>query len=531
MLKVMLVDDEVFILEGLKKLINWNEEGFEIIATASNGREALEKARENNFDLIIADIQMPEMTGLQLFERIRKEISETVHLVILSGFADFAYAKESIKYQVTDYILKPVDRSALLDLLRSVRAERGETKQREADAEEMRKGYLASNLRAVIRGKFDEINVGHVTEQLNFGSEMRYIEIEPDLQLMEEANMNEEDFRNLQRKLHESCSKFLGEYSDYCVFDVSGEHKTYDVGLILCDDFLKKQEQDEETYLRRLQRKLQEEVGKPVLLLIGKKVQDVRRLTYSYSDTALLRSVYWLLPRRTLYYYENELQVTGDGVLLYKEQLDALINAIEQNEDSAIRKGIENLYAQMNGQKITGSGMRLNFNYLVFQLINLATEQDPKINQEEVMKQIGEGTHGGSVLQGSQEHLYRFASEYASYLAQLRKESSGGLFHEIEMDIRKNYADNLTLKSLSEKYYLNAAYLGQLFRKQYHESFKSYLNRYRMEQALLLLLRSDRKIADIAQDVGYHDADYFVSKFIDYKGCTPAQFRRKARES
>lgn len=97
----------------------------------------------------------------------------------------------------------------------------------------------------------------------------------------------------------------------------------------------------------------------------------------------------------------------------------------------------------------------------------------------------------------------------------------------VEKEVRDNYATNITLKSLSEKYYVNSAYLGQLFRKKYGQSFKDYLNNYRMERAAELLLRTDKKIIQIAEEVGYHDMDYFVNRFIQVKGCTPASFRRQ----
>ena len=100
----------------------------------------------------------------------------------------------------------------------------------------------------------------------------------------------------------------------------------------------------------------------------------------------------------------------------------------------------------------------------------------------------------------------------------------------VEKEIRENYASIITLKSLSEKYYVNSAYLGQLFRKKYGQSFKDYLNNYRMEQAADALLRTDKKIVQIAEDVGYHDLDYFTNRFIQIKGCTPARFRKKMQQ-
>ena len=113
MLEVLLVDDEPFILQGLQLLIDWEKEGYHI-STASNGQEALDYIRENPVDLIIADIKMPVMTGLELLKALRTELKHDAYFVILSGYAEFGYAQEALRYECTDYILKPVEKDQLL---------------------------------------------------------------------------------------------------------------------------------------------------------------------------------------------------------------------------------------------------------------------------------------------------------------------------------------------------------------------------------------------------------------------------------
>ena len=108
--------------------------------------------------------------------------------------------------------------------------------------------------------------------------------------------------------------------------------------------------------------------------------------------------------------------------------------------------------------------MTLNINYLLFQLIHLASEQDDEVNQEEILRLISESSFETGTMRGSKTHLMRFACEYGDYLSQLRKNVSRGVLGNVEKEIKEHYADNLTLKGLSEKYYVNSAYLGQLFR-------------------------------------------------------------------
>ena len=118
MLKVLLVDDEVFIAQGLEVLINWQEEGYEIAAVCQNGKEALEYLRKNHVDLVIADVMMPVMTGLELLETVKREKISDASFVILSGYGEFAFAQQALRYGCMDYLLKPIERDDLLAILR-----------------------------------------------------------------------------------------------------------------------------------------------------------------------------------------------------------------------------------------------------------------------------------------------------------------------------------------------------------------------------------------------------------------------------
>ena len=122
MLKVLLVDDEPFILQGLKLLVDWENEGFRVAGTAANGMEALAFLKKEKVDLVIADIKMPRMTGLELLEHIRKEKISDAYFVILSGYAEFSFAQQAIQNDCTDYLLKPVDSEILCKVLNKVLA-------------------------------------------------------------------------------------------------------------------------------------------------------------------------------------------------------------------------------------------------------------------------------------------------------------------------------------------------------------------------------------------------------------------------
>jgi two-component system response regulator YesN len=191
-----------------------------------------------------------------------------------------------------------------------------------------------------------------------------------------------------------------------------------------------------------------------------------------------------------------------------------------------INGSVDELYDKMYSMGMGGDIVSTNISYLQFCLIHLAVQIDSSVDQEEILRYINENVYDAGNTKGTRTHLKRFALSYAEYLTELSKNVSTDVLLEIEKEIKQNYAENLTLKDLSRKYYVNTSYLGQLFRKKYDQSFKDYLSSVRINEAASMLLRSDEKIAIIAEKVGYKDMDYFIQKFIDLKGCTPARYRR-----
>lgn len=526
MLKVLLVDDEPFIIQGLQVLIDWEKEGYEPPITASNGQEAYDILLRENIDLVIADINMPIMTGLELLKNIREKGGTNAYFVILSGYAEFSYAQEAIRYDCTDYILKPVEEESLKNVIQKVRAMKTVTDQENESGKLMEKAYLDRNLIAILLGKYDTENVEYVQNYIEITEDMRFVEVQLEIDnLVEEYS--DEEIRGFLRKLYDASRDYLREFSQYCIFDVASLEKVYDIGFLYTNKMALSRQMGEREYLADYLKYIKDVTRLPVIMLVGKRVSSINGISKSYGAAYMLRSLQGFRMKKDIYYYEDEAQVTGGGIVLCKKSLDELIHAIEENDHINIKQKIDAFYDEMQTLGVTGETMNLNINYLLFQLIHIASEQDGDVNQEEILRLISENTFEDGIMRGSKIHLMRMASEYGNYLGQLRKKVSRGVLGEIEKEIKTNYASNLTLKELSERYFLNSAYLGQIFRKKYGCSFKDYLNQYRMEEAAKLLLRTDRKIYEIAESVGYKDVDYFVNRFIAIKGCTPAKFRKQ----
>ena len=530
MLKVMLVDDEPYILQGLQVLVNWNKEGFLIDSLMTNGVDALEYLKDHEVDLIITDIQMPMMTGLELLEQINKEHLSDAKLVLLTGYDDFSYVQKAIRNNCFDYILKPVSKEDLITLLRKVANLNEEKSIVEEKQKKMEDAYLASNLISIIKGKYDDNNVEYIKNHLQLAGKLRFV----DFEIMTEGISDEEDdydLRLLQKQLFSSLKEILKENANHFIFDVSYDKDNYDVGFIYCENMATRRDMSENEFFQMILKKLEVIFAKPVRIMCGKMVADVSSLSKSYSSCARISSIKGFHSQKNLYFYETDIQVGQNGIVLCKNSLDECISAIQSNDHEAISEAVRHLFEDMNKAEGNNNVIDLNINYLLFQLIHLATEQDDNVNQEEVIQYISEISFEKSAIRGSAEHLERFAIEYSDYLTGLRKNVSRGILAKIEAEIKEHYAENISLRNLGEKFFINSSYLGQIFRKKYNQSFKDYLTNYRINEACKQLVNTEKKVNQIAADVGYKDCDYFIRKFIETKGCTPSKFRKTNRDA
>ena len=527
MLKVMFVDDEPYIVEGLKVLIDWESENFEIVKVAENGLEALEYLRENEVNLVIADIRMPVMTGIELLQKVQEEGVSNAYFVVLSGYNDFQYARDAMRYGSMDYLLKPVKKDELVKILRKINELSKESTEREAHHKETETAFLQRHMIALIVGRYDDVNLDYLNKNMRLSEGIRYVIIE--LLDTDKLETQEGSLMQYRREMNDAVNQIMGEDSNHLIYDVSLNHSTYDTGFIYCDYMAEDRGMDNVEFLSALQKQLEQILKRKVRILAGKKVADITQVSKSYSSACILKSQEVFHEARPIVTYESEMNVNPGKAMLFKKSLDNLVKAIEENDEAEIYKCVNAFYDDISKGGL-GESVNLNMNYLLFQLIHVATELDDEIDQEEILHKISESSFDEGVKRGSSVHMYKFACEYAQYLNQLRKNVSGGILKDIENEIKANYSENLSLKKMSEKYFINCSYLGSLFTKKYGVSFKDYLTSYRIDEAAKMLINTEDRIVDIAAAVGYKNSDYFIRRFIELKGMTPSQYRRQKKQ-
>lgn len=525
MLKVMLVDDEPFILQGLQVLIDWESEGFTIVKLAENGKIALDYLKEHKVDLILADIKMPVLGGLGLLEEIRNQKISDALFVILTGYNDFQYIQTALRNDCMDYILKPVQQDELRNILHRAAVLKEHSFSEEILKKQMEENQTERKIVQILQGKAGKKAVEDIKEHLLVDGPVRYVHVGLDIVNTEEE-LTDMELTEYKESLYEHCKTYLGEAAGCCFSDMIGYEKDNEIAIIFSEKMLRFSERTEHQFFMTLCQELQGKINVPLYLLIGKKVENIAQLGHSYTTACMLRSFIGFCKKKSVYYYEEEIQIERSSIVLCKKTLDCLIEAVKNNNKPEMSYYLDALYSELDRTEMDEQFINMNIHYLLFQLIHLAVEQDETVNQEEIMQHISETVFENHADRGSRSHMRKFVLEYGEYLSQLNPNVSGGILKEIEREIRENYAENLTLKELSQKYYINSSYLGQIFRKQYGQSFRDYLSAYRISKAEQLLLHTEKKISVIAEEVGYKDIDYFINRFISLKGVTPARFRR-----
>ncbi|OOM78782.1 putative response regulatory protein [Clostridium puniceum] len=527
MIKILIVDDEPFIRQGLKILINWEQYGYEIVGEAANGFEAIKELEKKDIDLIIADIKMPEMNGIELIEYVHDNILCEVKFIVLSGYYEFEYAKKAIKYNVKDYILKPIQKDELIKVLIAFKEEYIKQEKQQTIQKIKDKVVYDRYLNEIINDKCNNSNLEYVKKYQEFSAELRYIIIEINYNKDEYINVSEAEKREGQQIFYQNIIGWLGENYYNVIVDITSYKDCYDIGFIYDKRLVLEQDISEKDYILNLEKSMKQIQKYDFYIYIGQKVSIIEDLALSYKSATVAKLFSDFSNENNITYYDEMTTKKELGCNIEKQYMDNLIHEIEENNEDEIKKCVNKIYCSFKEYRIDLEIIKININYLLCNLINVAKELDSGVNQGEVMQYISSVSFEQIISRGSLKHLERFSLEFSKYLNQLRQNSFQGILNQIDKEISENYMEKLSLKYLSEKYYINSAYLGQIFKKQYNVAFKDYLNAYRIEKASELLKRSDEKIYKIAETVGYNNPDYFINKFVQLKGKTPLQYRKQ----
>ena len=546
MLKIFLAEDEVIVRETIKRMIPWEELGFELVGEAADGEMALPLLIRQKPDLLITDIKMPFMDGLTLAKLAKKELPE-LKIVILSGYDDFNYAKQAINIGVEDYLLKPITKNALIERLSEIRSryehektqkEYYEKFQREMQAYE--KNSSRDFFEALVRGSMDMMEVYKKAEKLGVDivAEAYNILIFT-MNSEEDFSGQKEGYSEWEAESLEMLEDFFSDNTSAMLFRcnifsygvlIKGQKETIDENTRSCIDEIKK-------ILDRKEQKRQWFVA------VGESVERLSQLQKSYHSASRAFSQRYLYGENILYYDEMELMEhrsgqadTNDNAYLKNVDVNALNPAILQKFlSNGLQEETENFvkdYFYAIGQEPMESLvfrnyviLNVRFSVLSFlKSLGCDTEEMEPENTEEILAESGKNI----------ESAITYAKKMISQAITIRDQNSGNKNRSIlktAVDfIDEHYMDeDISLNTAANVANVSSNHFSALFSQNMGQTFIEYLTTLRMNKAKELLRCTGMRSSEIAGEVGYKDAHYFSYLFKKTQGMTPSEYR-KARE-
>lgn len=486
--KTMFVDDEYMILEGLKMIVDWSALGFEVVKTAKNATEALAYLEAHEIDLLITDINMPEMSGIELVKQAQQKTSD-FFTIILSGYQEFEFVKKGMQLGVKNYLVKPVNKEELKKSVLEIRNELEKRQQQQEQKELYRETGLILWLN-------DELNDGEFQGLLKQFSSGTFPPYTPLL------------FNGEKAVLEEVAEYFLSRGQQMTVYGRVNENQ-----LILIYSGNRQQ-------LLLLIRELEQRFsGSHWQIIIGETITEWENLYKSYEKIKQVQSLQAFYP--DLLPHERILKV--DAVDKEEELPFLSFNkALMIGDIKTICQELDKIFDQLLAAKADPEQVK----YISFLLFTDIYRQSSALSSEDYETVIAEIRKGNTIVE--LRRLFDNILE-KSKVQTNQKRYSETVQHTIDI-INNDYTEEISLKSAAEALHLSVVYLGQLFKKETELSFNQYLNLVRIKKAQHLLLHTQQTINEISEAIGYNNTNYFSKMFKKLNGITPKEFRDTYRE-
>ncbi|MCK5157380.1 MAG: response regulator transcription factor [Spirochaetales bacterium] len=518
MYNVLIVDDELAVFRGLENILCWEEFGLEIVAKAKNGRTALDAISKHEIDLLITDIRMPGMSGIELIKKVT-EIQPKIYTIILSAHDEFEYVKEALQLGVENYLLKPLNRkelsSTLEKTIENMNREKSQRLNYHGDIQNFRENLLNRWVNGTIENY--ELTERAELAQLNLTAHEYVVVI---IRIIADDDLPEPsaicDLHNILKQ------SFQNRFTEYNFINSVNQ-----IIMLFYGKNLQEQIGTIREMIGRCLTRFAEKAKEKTFASIGKIVRTSREAHESYRSAVMLQGYSFLRSSNSVIVDEP---ATGSvNTKLKKNNLDLvklelLIRTGDIKESCEFIKGIiSRINTDVHSlQQAKAALLELIF-YIIMPIHDVI---DHNKNLPEAFKLLLSEFENVSTYEALLSCLTTVVTKAIEYIHR-REELLSPLIQYIVKEIQDNYATPMSLKTLAAKYRISPSYLGQLFRNETGELFTTYINKIRMENAEELIRTTSHKMNEIAMLTGYENISYFHRIFKNTYGISPAEYQRK----
>ena len=543
MVKVYLVEDEIIIRQSIKNSIDWEKEGYEFVGDASDGELALPVILKEKPDILITDIRMPFMDGLELSRMVKAELPD-IKIVILSGYDDFEYAKQAIKIGVAEYLLKPVSSAVLLEHLseiaEKVRDEREDLALKKVYYQEMQENEEFIKMKflgELISGKMslaDALEKGK-RFHMNLGGPFYRIIL---FKFIQEDHVKAGQSEDLARA-YAAVGNYVDGLKDAFRFQRGVEGWAF---------LLTSVEEDMEAQTERFIEGLKEVIAPFEALTwfggIGSEAARLRELRYSFREAdkafagRFVQEPNQIISVEQLNYeqLDNEFDANIFGEI---NQFDQIITRfLSSGSREEVESFVGALFTEISEDHFRSLMIR---QYIIMDIYATVLAFCKKLRKDTGAD--GEATGQMESLRENEEILKRavltaesvddikdYIGTLLDHVIELRNTLSGRRYSDIIRTARKRIeqdymSEDISLNTVAAEVCMSPSYFSSVFSKEMGKTFIEYLTEVRMEKAKQYLVCSSMKTSEISYEVGYKDPHYFSYIFKKTQGCTPKEYR------
>ena len=540
-IKVFLVEDEMVIRRGIKNSIDWEKEGYIFCGEASDGELAYPMIIKEKPDILITDIRMPFMDGLELCKLVKKELPN-IKIVILSGYDEFDYAKEAIRLGVTEYLLKPISSGKLLEALNGV----SESIRREKEDKDLVRKYMEEMRENTEHEKqkfFEQMIAGNL-------SMADALEIGKKYEMNLSAGMyNLLLFRFTLGEENRKSGELLGE-AEYAIEKLTERLEyvfEFQRGvegwafLLMADN-----EEQMSERVKELSKDL-EEIMKNYSTIayfggIGQPVARLRELEESFREAERALAARFTMELNRIISVEDirmaqnvdtldDIEITSFGEIeKTRTMLEKFLNNGAEDE---IDEFVDVYINELPEENLKSVLMR---QYIIMDAYIVMMSFCEKIEgiEGEMQAQSEELKNSMKTIQ-TLEEIKNYIRMLLKKIIGVRDTISGRRYSDIieiaKDQIRKTYmSDEISLNTIAAEVGMSPSYFSSIFSKEMGKTFVEYLTEIRMDRAKELLMCSSMKTSEIGYEVGYKDPHYFSYIFKKTQNCTPKEFRARGKE-
>lgn len=513
MIKIMIVDDMPIFLDYLYSCVDWEEYGFEICCEAKDGREAIEKFKVYEPDIVLADITMPYLDGLQMSEKLLS-ISKDIAIVLITGNSEFEYVRRAIKLGVYDYIVKPFEKEELIFTLLKIKDNINEMMEQKTEKEKMDMQKRDEVFRKLIYSQYKEDVLKEIGEQgiyFNF-----------DHYLIGTIGISRYD-ENLESKMYQWENVIAKMLKDMLNIEQTCEvFSDYEGNIVTILGFPDEQEmQSFRGYeFLDLAKMVRQSLNYRIVVGISSYGRGIEQAYNCYQQTLQAMSHQYDNVQETIFYFkENNIDAkefySGDIIEEINRHLDTLnyeyIERVINKKMEIIEETIDYNFRTMAYMSL----LSLLMSFIVKRGRNVEDVFEKDFHPYDILNSnLPHSQKSACIL-----NCYKKAIEY---LMQHIQSQSYQTAEQAKNYVENNYMNaDLTIEDISRHLLINQTYLRRMFKSEMNMTISEYITNYRMETAKKLLEEGKYKIIYISQMTGYNDVGYFSKCFKKYYGKSP----------